>query len=91
MRNGPYRWKTLRIVKAIAGHAEVGEAVSAALAREGPREGVDTAHRKPERETRQGRQRSVASAARGTTRRATVKEAPNGADAARRSGGIWAT
>ena len=36
------------IVKAITGHAVVGEAVSATLAREGPREGVDTAHRKPD-------------------------------------------
>jgi hypothetical protein len=59
----------------------------AALAREGPREGVDTAPRKPERETRQERQRSAASAARGRTRPARSRKAPNGVDAARRSEG----
>jgi hypothetical protein len=57
MRNGPCRWKALRVEEATSGHAGVGEAALAALAREGPREGVDTAHRKPERETRQERQR----------------------------------
>jgi hypothetical protein len=87
MRNGPCRWKALRVEEAMSGHAGVGEAALAALAREGPREGVDTAHRKPERETRQERQRLAASAARGRTRPARSRRAPDGADAARRSEG----
>lgn len=40
MRNGPYRWKTSTIGKAIARHGVVVELVLAALAQEGPHEGV---------------------------------------------------
>jgi len=40
MRNGPYRWKAFPIEQTVAGHAAAVEAVSAALAREDPREGV---------------------------------------------------
>jgi hypothetical protein len=40
MRNGPYRWKTLQIGQAVAGHAAAVDTVLATLAREDPREGV---------------------------------------------------
>ena len=58
-RNGTYRWKAPPIGQAVAGHAAAVETVLAALAREDPREGVKVVPPKPERERRQGCQRSV--------------------------------
>lgn len=86
MRNGPCRWKTFRIVAAIAGHAAVGKAVSAAPTREGPREGVvrpnENRSRRSDRNVRgrPHRPHGEQQAPNGTS-------APNGVDAGRRSGG----
>jgi len=85
-RNGPYRWKAPPIGKAVAVHAAPVESISAALARENPREGVIMVHLKPEREKQQGCQRLVASAARADNIPSAVASFESEANAARQSG-----
>jgi hypothetical protein len=72
---------------AVAVHAAAVRPVSAAPAREDPREGViKKVQRKPEQETRQGWKRSAASAASVDNTPGTVERLESGANAARRSG-----